>query len=1103
MDVADWLRALGLEQYEAAFRENGVRAEVLCHLTADDLKELGVVAVGHRRELLVAIAKLRDEATSLHPIGSAVDQRTSTFAAERRQITVLFCDIVGSTPLSIGLDPEELRELLTAYQRNVGAAVTGERGYIARFVGDGVLAYFGWPNVDESHAGSAVRAGLAIIEAVGPQQLSVRIGIATGLVVTGDLVGVGAAQTMTAVGETPNLAARLQGLAQPNTIVVSEATRLQLGHLFELEDLGFVALKGFDAPVRPSRVLRKTAAVSHSEVVYANVLTPLVDRQEELGLLLRQWQEAKAGEGRVVLLSGEAGIGKSRLLAALEERLTGERHSSLHYFSSPHPQDSPFYPIIARLERDAGFIRGDTAEGRLVKLEAVLAPTAPSPEDIALLAALLSIPTDGRYPALELNSQQRKKRTLTAFLHRLSGMAHRKPVLMLFEDAHWSDPSSVELLEAVIEQVPELPVLLVVSFRPEFVAPWFGRPRVSLMALSRLDRRDATALAAQVVKSQVLSSQLLDRIVLQSDGVPLFIEELTKTVLEASVSGTAGATLAVPDTLQASLMARLDRLPAAKTVAQIGSVIGREFPHSLLEAVAGLQDAQLMEGLNELAVAGLVFRRGVPPDAVYMFKHALVQDVAYTSLLKGKRQELHCHIAETLEKAFPDTAETQPDLIAHHCTLGGLAGRAVHWWRAAGGQAIRRSANVEAVAHLRRALELISSETAGPERDLRELEVRIELGGPLMGTKGYGAPELEENYTRAWILCESMGAKRQIFPVLWGQFVIATNRVEGSLVVAQEMAARFLHLAQQQGDVGLEAIGHRIVGVTLVSVGQFDAGRDHLERAVELYGSEDRGLEDTYGIHPRISALANLCLALQYLGYLDRASRTADQALDEARRLGQFNTLGVVLHLTGRLRAFRRESQLVRETAAELIALSRRHGSTDWELVGEILMGWQEAQQEASEHGLQRMRQGIEGLRVGRSNVWLPAYLLLLAEVESRGGTQAEALRLLDEAEALITEQGQPVCEAEIHRLRATALLERGAADSLVEAGYERAISVARGQSARFWELRAAVSLARLWRDQGNRAEARDLLAPIYNSFTEGFDALDLKDAKALLDELA
>jgi class 3 adenylate cyclase len=504
MVIGDWLRNLGLGQYEAAFRENGVNAEVLCHLTADDLKELGVTAVGHRRQLLIAIARLRDDAASAQPVGQTENHRTLLSATERRQITVLFCDIVGSTPLSTGLDPEELREILSAYQASVAAAVVGEQGYIARFVGDGVLAYFGWPNPDEAHAESAVRAALAIIEAIRPQRLAVRIGIATGLVVTGDLAGAGNAQTVTAVGETPNLAARLQGLAQPDTVVVSEATRLQLGHMFELEDLGLIALKGFGKPVRAWRILRDTGAVSRSEVIYETRPTPLVDREDELDLLLRRWQKAKNGEGRVVLLAGEAGIGKSRLLATLEECLAGEPHVSLRYFCSPHHQDSPLYPLITRMEREAGFVRSDTIEDRLSKLKAFLAPSAPTAEEVALFASLLSIPTEGRYPVLALSPQQWKVRMFTAIQQRLINLARRNPALILFEDAHWLDPTSVELLDAVIEQVPDLPVLLVVSFRPEFAAPWFGRPGVSLMTLSRLDRQDAAALATQVVKSHAL-----------------------------------------------------------------------------------------------------------------------------------------------------------------------------------------------------------------------------------------------------------------------------------------------------------------------------------------------------------------------------------------------------------------------------------------------------------------------------------------------------------------------------------------------------------------------------------------------------------------------
>jgi predicted ATPase len=614
--------------------------------------------------------------------------------------------------------------------------------------------------------------------------------------------------------------------------MVSELTRAQIGQMFELEDLGLVALKGFETPVRAWRVLRKTEAVSRSEVVYANAFTPLVGRDEELDLLLRRWQESMAGEGRVVLLSGEAGIGKSRLLAALEKQLTSEPHDSLHYFCSPHHQDSPLYPIIARLEREAGFIRGDTAADRWAKLEAILTPTAPSPEDLALFAALLSIPTDKRYPALELSPQQRKRRTITALLRRLSDLAQRGPVLLLFEDAHWADPSSVELLDAVIELVPHLPVLLVVSFRPEFEAPWFGRRRVSLMALSRLDRRDATTLAAGVVKDQVLSSPLLDRIVMQSDGVPLFIEELSKAVLEASEPDAAGVTLAIPETLQASLMARLDRLPAAKAVAQIGSVIGREFPHTLLAAVAGLEEVQLAEGLNELAAAGLLFRRGVPPEAEYTFKHALVQDVAYGTLLRSRRQQLHGRIAATLKDEFPEIGATQPALLAQHCSEAGLAEQAADYWLKAGRQALTRSAMTEAVAQLQKGVNVLGGLPDTSWRRQQELDLLIALGPALMWTKGHSAAYVGETLARARTLAEQLDRPEYLVPLTVGQWAFHWARSEHKLSLL--FAEQIEKIGAERNDIGARLQGRRARGATRCYLGEFVAARSLLEQCHDL-----------------------------------------------------------------------------------------------------------------------------------------------------------------------------------------------------------------------------------------------------------------------------
>jgi class 3 adenylate cyclase/predicted ATPase len=1101
MDVADWLRALGLERYEAAFRENDVGADVLLDLTAEDLEGIGVASIGHRRQLLVAIARLREDAASLQAIRSIGDHWAPISAAERRQITVLFCDIVGSTPLSTGLDPEELREVLTAYQANVAAVVTGEHGYIARFVGDGVLAYFGWPNADESHAESAVRAGLAIIEAVRRQQLSVRIGIATGLVVTGDLVGVGAAQTVTAVGETPNLAARLQALAQPDTVVVSEATQAQLGRMFELADLGLHALKGFAMPVRVWRVLGKTAAVSRSEVVYASALTPLVGRDEELGSLLRRWNEAKAGEGRVVLLSGEPGIGKSRLLAALEERLIREPHISLRYFCSPHHQDSPLYPIIARLEREAGFVRGDTATDHLRKLEAALAPTPP-PEDIALLAALLSIPTNGGYPVLELSPQQQKDRTVTALLHRLAGLAHRNPVLFLFEDAHWSDPSSIELLAAAVEQVPDLPVLLIVSFRPEFAAPWFGRPRVSFMALSRLDRRDATALAAGVVKNQVLSPKLLDRIAMQSDGVPLFIEELSKTVLEASESsGKEDATLAVPSTLQASLLARLDRLGPAREVAQIGAVIGRQFSHELISKVALTPRRRLEDALDQLVAAELVYRRGTPPDAEYTFKHALVQDAAYSTLLRGRRQQLHARIAEILDADFSERVLNEPHVLARHYSEAGLPASAVGYWEKAGVRAAKRSANKEAVAHLRKGLELVAGLPAGADRDARERHLLLALGPVLMTTHSSADPETGRVYARARQLARESGRLAELFPPLWGSWLVAST--SDDITTAKRLLDELFAIANDQASPELLLQAHHAAWPTLVGLGELIAAQQHVESGLALYQADTHHQHaQLYGGHdPGVCGYVHGAIVRAVLGFPDEAVRQMDQGRALAESLGHPSSLSQALWFAAELCHLRREPRAVCDFVSAVLPLLREHGSSVGMANATMLRGWALTDEGRVTEGLADLRAGLSAWRATGSKYQVPYRLARAADAYRIAGDVDGGLALIAEALEAMELSQYRWGSAEVHRLRGELLLLADHSRD-AETCLERALAAARLQSARLLELRAAVSLARLWRDQGECAKARDLLSPIYDWFTEGFDAPDLKDAKALLEQL-
>ena len=693
MDIAVWLRSLGLERYEAVFRENEITERVLSSLTAEDLKELGLTALGHRRILLDAIAALRADASGKAPSADVTTTSSAPSAspedrAERRQVTVMFSDLVGSTALSARMDPEDLRELISAYQKCVKETVERFGGFVAKYMGDGVLVYLGYPQAHEDDAERAVRAGLELVTAVGALKthapLQTRVGIATGLVVVGDLIGSGASQEQAIVGETPNLAARLQGIAEPNSVVIAESTRKLVGDLFELEGLGAQDLKGIVGSARAWAVLRPGSVEGRFEAFHGSGLTELVGREEELDLLLRRWSKAKTGEGQVVLLSGEAGIGKSRLTAALLERLASEPHTRLRYFCSPQRTDSALYPIISQMERAAGFTHEDTAPAKLGKLGAVLALAGTSKQDTALFAEMLSLPNDGRYPTLDLTSEQRRQRTLEALASQIEALSRSNPVLMIFEDAHWTDPTSLEAFGRAVDQIKTLPVLLIVTFRPEFSAPWAGRSHVMSLALNRLGGREAAAIIARIVGNKELPADVMAEIVERTDGIPLFVEEMTKAVLEAGSEDEARQTaaampspaLAVPASLHASLMARLDRLGPAKEVAQIGAVIGREFSHPLIAAVSPNEKQQLKSALESLVQAGLLFRQGVPPQATYLFKHALVQDAAYGTLLREPRRALHARVAEALETQFADIAENQPELVARHCTEAGLIDKA-------------------------------------------------------------------------------------------------------------------------------------------------------------------------------------------------------------------------------------------------------------------------------------------------------------------------------------------------------------------------------------------------------------------------------------------
>ena len=764
--IAEWLEKLGMSEYAERFAENRIDLSVLPDLTDQDLKELGVI-LGDRRKILRAIAGLKsteaeavrcdEETFSNLAIEEATLPRQD--AAERRQVTVMFSDLVGSTALSARMDPEDLREVISAYQKCVAETVQRFGGFVAKYMGDGVLIYFGYPQAHEDDADRAVRAGLELVAAVSDLKthapLQTRVGIATGLVVVGDLIGSGASQEQAIVGETPNLAARLQGIAEPNSVVIAESTRKLMGSLFELRDIGPQELKGLSSVVRAWATLRPSSVESRFDAFHASGVTELVGREEELELLLRRWSKAKVGEGQVVLLSGEPGIGKSRLTAALLERLAAEPHTRLRYFCSPQHTDSAFYPIIGQMERAAGFAHGDATQAKLDKLDVVLAQTSTPIQDAALFAEMLSLPNDGRYPALGLAPEERRQRTQEALTAQLAGLTRRRPALMIVEDAHWVDPTSLEVFGRTVDQIKTLPVLLIVTFRPEFNAPWAGRSHVTSLALNRLGEREAAAIIAGIVRNKDLPADVKAEIVERTDGIPLFVEEMTKAVLEAESEGEARKTtagvpspaLAVPASLHASLMARLDRLGPAKEMAQIGAVIGREFSHALLAAVAHKDENALQSGLDALTSAGLLFRQGVPPSATYLFKHALVRDAAYGTLLREPRRALHARIAETLESRFAEIADNQPELLARHCTEAELIEKAAGLWGKAGQRSLARAALLEGKEQLKRAFDQIAILPA--TSDLRREEIKLEVAFANALTLTGDVLDGKEHYDRA------------------------------------------------------------------------------------------------------------------------------------------------------------------------------------------------------------------------------------------------------------------------------------------------------------------------------------------------------------------
>jgi class 3 adenylate cyclase/predicted ATPase len=1031
----------------------------------------------------------------------------------------MFSDLVGSTAFSARMDPEDLRDVISAYQKRVAETVQRFGGFVAKYMGDGVLIYFGYPQAHEDDAERAVRAGLEVVTAVSalkaPTPLETRIGIATGMVVVGDLIGSGASQEQAIVGETPNLAARLQSVAEPNSVVIAESTRKLLGDLFELENLGAKDLKGVSGPVQAFAALRPSLVESRFEALHTSGLMPLVGREEELELLLRRWSKAKSGDGQVVLISGEAGIGKSRLTAALLEAVAPELHTRLRDFCSPQHTDSALYPIISQFERSGGLIHDDTPQAKLDKLDELLARSATSKQDAALIAEMLSLPNDGRYPSLELPPPERRQRTLEALVSQVVTLSRQNPVLMIFEDAHWSDPTSLELFDRTVGRIPSIRVLLIVTSRPEFQAPWIGRPHVTALTLNRLAQREVGAMIDGVVGNKLVPASIRQDIIERTDGIPLFVEEMTKAVLEAG--GESAATqmaaavpspaVAVPASLHASLMARLDRLGPAKEVAQIGAAIGREFSHSLLAAVMRISETDLNSGLDRLIAAGLLFRQGTPPYASYLFKHALVQDAAYGTLLREPRRALHARIAEVLEGQFAELIEIRPELLARHCSDAGLIEKAAGLWGKAGQRSLERSALIEAVAQFTRALEQVATLPETPALRREQIKLQVGLGMALYHAKGFSAVEAAFNQARTMIeRAEALGEHLEdpllLYSVLYGFFIAKFMSFDGD--AASVLARQFLALAEQQKATAPVMIGHRLLGMTLLCMGDVGEALSHFDRAWALYDpAVHRPLATRFGHDVGAATLTFRPWALWMLGYPKTALIETDRAIAAARESDHTPTLLFALASTSFTHMCCGDYATAIMRYDECIALAE--GKLPfWHMYSTAQRGCVLAQTGKAADAIQVISAAIAGLRAIGATTWGTFWLAHLALAYAALGKLDEAWRCIREAMTAVETTKEQWCLAEINRVAGEIALKSPEPDApKAQAYFERALSVARQQQAKSWELRTAMSMARLWLSQGKREQSRELLAPVYGWFTEGFDTLDLKEAKALLAELA
>lgn len=1123
--VSAWLESLRLERYRELFEQNAITWDVLPELNDGDLASMGIV-LGHRKQLLRAMAQLpqsgEDHAAASLTTTTAKATRSFSFGrdqAERRQLTIMFCDLVGSTALASQLDPEDLQTATRRFLDACRQAISRFNGYIAKYMGDGLLVYFGYPHAYEHDAERALHAGLAVLDLVKAlprdehreYEIAARIGIATGHVVVGEVIGQETAKERSVFGETPNLAARLQSLAAPNQVVVDSATKRLVGKEFEFADRGAVSLKGFKTPVHVWQVLSSKPSASRFESYRSGRIANFIGRESEIALLLARWREAVEGEGQVVLLSGEAGIGKSRLVRNLCDRLDGERYQTIQFQCSPYHASTALYPVINYLRQTAGLTSGTTPSLQLQKLDALATTLGIDRITVSLLADLLSISGDAQQQPLNVSSDKRKEMTLEALVQFLHKLADRCPTLFVVEDAHWLDPTTMDFLTRIIDRIQPMRVLLIVAFRPDFRPAWVEFGRVTFLTLNRLPRRQSIELLASMTGGKALPLEVEQAILSKTDGVPLYIEELAENVLKSGLLAEEKDSfslkapikdLSIPDSLHALLMERIDRLGPAKDIIQLGATIGREFSYELLRETVDVTEGELNNALHLLSASGLIFQEGTIPAAKYLFKHALIQDAAYSTLPKKSRRVLHTRIAKALETRFAERVKTEPELLAHHYEQAGVVGSAVEYWRLAAQRDVARSANVEALSHFDRAVHVLKAVPEGSDRDQLELALLIERGAPLLLLKGYASDDIEHNYLRARSLSQVNPGSEHYFLAMWGLWVF--QLVRGPLAKACTLAESLLSWAANQHNPDLLIRAHESVGSTYSFLGRFEEARTHLLKAKSLYDPDrHRSQVLPYTQDPGITARMMLARTLWVLGELDQVETLLAEAIAMARELEHPFTMAFTLATASWVYSTLHDTERTLSLTEEAIELSTKYSfevPLAWAM---SCQGWALAEQ-GKEKGIERLVEGLSAAQRAKSSLINTYTLALLAELHLRSRQIAEGLVAIQQAQELAAAQGELFWQAELFRLKGELLLAQSDQSLFAaERCFSEALTIARNQQAKMLELRAATSMARLLRSLNKPDMARGILSSVRSGFSDQGINPDLMEAQKVLDQLS